>query len=98
MIAEMGIQSLSSVTADLDRIRMAEKIKGMQWGVHSLVPAGLILVHGALEQGRGYCRTACSPGISVWGDHVPENFLHEPLDIVAGFLRHGSFIYCLDTS
>ena len=50
MVAEMGMQSLVSVTADLDRIRMAEKIKGMQWDVRSLVPAGLVLVHGALAR------------------------------------------------
>ena len=32
MVAEMGMQSLVSVTADLDRIRMAEKIKGVAMG------------------------------------------------------------------
>ncbi len=51
MIAEMGMQSFISVMHDLDRIRLAEKIKGMQWGVRSLVPAGVVLVHGALVKG-----------------------------------------------
>ena len=83
MIAEMGMQSLVSVTADLDRIRMAEKIKGMQWKVRSLVPAGLVLVHGALVRAEDTAELLAVRGYRNGGTMCPK-FLTQPLDIIAG--------------
>lgn len=83
MVAEMGIQSLVSVTADLDRIRVAEKIKGMQWNVSSLVPAGLVLVHGALVRAEDTAELLAIRGYHDGGSLCP-TFFTRPLDIVAG--------------
>jgi hypothetical protein len=83
MVAEMGIQSFVSVTADLDRIRVAEKIKGMQWNVSSLVPAGLVLVHGALVRAEDTAELLAIRGYQDGGSLCP-TFFTRPLDIVAG--------------
>jgi energy-coupling factor transport system permease protein len=94
MIAEMGIQSLSSVTADLDRIRIAEKIKGMQWGVHSLVPAGLVLVHGALSRAEDSAELLAVRGYRSGGTLCPE-FVAGPIDRVAGLCAVGVLLFAL---
>jgi hypothetical protein len=83
MIAEMGMQSLISVTADLDRIRMAEKIKGIKWEVRSLIPAGLVLVHGALVRADDTAEVLAIRGYRSGGTMCP-TFFTRSLDIVAG--------------
>jgi len=94
MVAEMGMQSLVAVTADLDRIRMAEKIKGMQWEVRSLVPAGMVLVHGALARAEDTAELLAVRGYQHGGTLCPK-FLTRPLDIVAGIFALGIFILSL---
>ncbi len=83
MVAEMGMQSLVSVTADLDRIRMAEKIKGLQWGVRSLIPAGLVLVRGALTRAEDTAELLAVRGYQYGGTLCPKFFTHTA-DLVAG--------------
>jgi len=92
MVAEMGMQSLVAVTSDLDRIRMAEKIKGMQWGVRSLVPAGLVLVHGALARAEDTAELLAIRGYQSGGTMCPK-FLTRPLDIVAGIFALGILFF-----
>src|SRR5512137_989983 len=94
MVAEMGIQSLSSVTADLDRIRIAERIKGRQWGVHSLVPAGLVLVHGALGRADDTAELLAVRGYRSGGSLCPV-FNSAAIDLVAGICALGVFIFAL---
>jgi energy-coupling factor transporter transmembrane protein EcfT len=94
MIAEMGMQSLVSVTTDIDRIRMAEKIKGMQWKVRSLIPAGLVLVHGALVRAEDTAELLAIRGYRNGGTVCPK-FLTQPLDIVAGTFAACIFIFSL---
>ena len=94
MIAEMGIQSLSSVTADLDRIRIAEKIKGMQWGVTSLVPAGLVLVHGALGRAEDTAELLAVRGYRSGGSLCPQ-FITTTIDCVAGLCALGVIFFAL---
>jgi energy-coupling factor transport system permease protein len=94
MVAEMGMQSLVAVTADLDRIRMAEKIKGMQWDVRSLVPAGLVLVHGALARAEDTAELLAIRGYQYGGTLCPK-FLTRPLDIVAGMVALCILIFAL---
>jgi energy-coupling factor transport system permease protein len=94
MVAEMGIQSLSSVTADLDRIRIAEKIKGMRWGVHSLVPAGLVLVHGALGRAEDTAELLAVRGYRSGGALCPK-FITTTIDCVAGLCAVGVLLFAL---
>jgi hypothetical protein len=83
MLAEMGMQSLVSVTADLDRIRMAEKIKGLHWGVRSLIPAGLVLVRGALTRAEDTAELLAVRGYQYGGTLCPK-FFTRATDVVAG--------------
>lgn len=94
MIADMGIQSLISVTTDLDRIRIAKKIKGMQWGVRSLVPAGLVLVHGALVRAEDTAELMAVRGYRSGGIMCPTFFTGQ-LDHVAGLVALGVLIFSL---
>jgi len=94
MVAEMGMQSLISVTADLDRIRMAEKIKGMQWEVRNLVPAGLVLVHGALVRAEDTAELLAVRGYQYGGTMCPR-FIIKPVDIVACMFAVGIFMFSL---
>jgi energy-coupling factor transport system permease protein len=48
LLAEMALQNLETLLADFDRIRAAERLKGIRSGMRSLVPAGRILLHGTL--------------------------------------------------
>jgi hypothetical protein len=94
MVAEMGMQSLVSVTADLDRIRMAEKIKGMQWEVRSLVPAGLVLVHGALARAEDTAELLAVRGYLYGGTLCPK-FITRRMDLVAGMFALCILIFSL---
>jgi len=85
LVAEMGMQSLSFIAADLERIRMAEKIKGLRWGLHSLIPAGMILVHGALARAEDSAELLAIRGYRSGGTLCP-HFLIKPGDLVAGLI------------
>jgi energy-coupling factor transport system permease protein len=91
MVAEMGIQSLSLVTADFDRIRIAEQIKGKQWGVRSLIPAGLVLVHGAVSRADDAAELLAVRGYRSGGTLCPD-FRTGGLDVVAGLSALGVFL------
>jgi len=94
MTAEMGIQSLVSVAADLERIRLAEEIKGVRWGFHSLVPAGLILVHGALMRAEDSAELLAVRGYRFGGTMCPK-FLTSKSDIIAGVCSLGVIVFSL---
>jgi energy-coupling factor transporter transmembrane protein EcfT len=83
LVSEMGMQSLSLITADFERIRLAEKIKGTRWGVRSLISAGLILVHGALARAEESAELLAIRGYRSGGTWCPF-FLTKPRDIAAG--------------
>ena len=94
MVAEMGMQSLVSVSADFDRIRVAEKIKGMQWEVRSLLPAGLVLVHGALVRAEDTAELLAVRGYQYGGTMCPR-FITRPMDIFACTFAVCIFIFSL---
>jgi len=94
MAGEMGMRSLASVSADLERIRIAEKIKGTRWGVRSLVPAGLVLVHGALLRAEDTAELLAIRGYQFGGTLCPE-FVTKPFDIIAGFCGAGVLLVSL---
>ena len=84
LVAEMGLQSLSLIATDLRRIRWAGKIKGMKWGAHSLIPAGVILVHGTLARAGDSAELLAVRGYRSGGTVCPK-FNAKPRDLVAGF-------------
>ncbi len=83
LISEMGIQSLLLIATDFERIRLAEKIKGMGWGVRNLIPACLILVQGALNRAETSAELLAIRGYRSGGIWCPV-FLTKPQDIAAG--------------
>lgn len=48
MLAEMALQNLTTLVSDFDRIRAAERMKGVRSGIRSIVPIGRVLVHSTL--------------------------------------------------
>jgi energy-coupling factor transport system permease protein len=84
LVSEMGLQSLSRIAADLRRIRWAGKIKGMTWGAHSLIPAGMVLVYGALARAGDSAELLAIRGYRSGGTVCPQ-FKTKPMDLVSGF-------------
>lgn len=84
MTAEMGMQAIDLMAADLDRIRQAQGLKGMQWGVQSLVPTGMILIRGALKRADESAELLAARGYVHGGTFCPV-FETPRKDILAGF-------------
>ncbi len=84
LVAEMGMQSLSLIGADVDRIRVAGKIKGLRWGVRSLIPGSIVLVHGALARAEDSAELLAIRGYRSGGTLCPV-FLTGRWDPAAGF-------------
>jgi energy-coupling factor transport system permease protein len=85
MLGEMGMQSLTMFESDFDRICIAERLKGNQLGIRSIVPAGLILVHGGLERAEETAGLLAVRGFCNGGTRCPE-FVTGRQDIVGGLL------------
>jgi energy-coupling factor transport system permease protein len=83
MIAEMGMQSLDLMVLDFSRIRQAEELKGNRWGVRTLVPAGSILIHGALRRADETAELMAIRGYTRGGSYCPK-FETPVKDIIAG--------------
>ena len=83
MIAEMGIQSLDLLRSDFDRIRIASHLKGIRWGVGSIIPAGLILIHRALVRAEETAEVLAVRGYTRGGSLDPE-FHTTRSDVIRG--------------
>ena len=83
MIAEMGMQSLELVISDFSRIRQAQELKGMQFGLRSLVPAGSILIWGTLRRAEDTAELMALRGYTRGGSYCPV-FETPVSDIIAG--------------
>jgi energy-coupling factor transporter transmembrane protein EcfT len=83
MVAETGMQSLNLMVSDLTRIRQAQELKGACWGFRSLVPAGSILIHGALRRAEETAELMAVRGYHHGGSYCPV-FNIPVRDIVAG--------------
>ncbi len=84
LLAEMALQNLDTLLTDFDRIRAAERMKGIRSGLKSIVPAGRILLHGALKRAEDTAELLAVRGYVHGGTWVPE-FKEGPLDIPAAF-------------
>jgi energy-coupling factor transport system permease protein len=88
MLADMGMQNLSSLSLDFERIRLAAKLKGIPWSIHNLVPAVLVLVHGALMRAENTAELLAIRGFSNGGTLKPE-FSQTKKEIFAGVIVLG---------
>ena len=84
MLAEMALQNLHSLIIDFDRIRAAERMKGVRSGIRSIVPAGRVLVHGTLLRAEDTAELLAMRGYMRGGTCVPV-FAREKGDLVAAF-------------
>jgi len=83
LIAEMGMQSFELLLADIERIRIAEKLKGIAWGPKNFVPSGIILVNGALIRAEDTAELLAVRGFNGHGSFCPR-FVTPTRDILAG--------------
>jgi energy-coupling factor transport system permease protein len=85
MIAEMGMQSLGLMVSDFSRIRQAQELKGIRFGLRSLVPAGSILVQGTLRRADDTAELMAMRGYTRGGSYCPV-FETPTRDILAGLV------------
>jgi hypothetical protein len=83
MTAEMGMQSLELMVSDFARIRQAQELKGIRFGLRSLVPAGSILIQGALRRADETAEIMAIRGYTRGGSYCPV-FETPVMDIIAG--------------
>ena len=91
MIAEMAIQSLESLQTDYDHIRTACVLKGAGWGMRSIIPAGLILVHRTLNRASETAEILAVRGYTHGGTRVP-SFTTSRMDLIAGCVDRKSVV------
>lgn len=95
MIAEMGIQGMESLVLDLERLQMAQKLKGTRWGWRSINPAGRVLIHGSLARAEDTAELLAVRGYRYGGMRCPV-FRTGFMDVIAGtaviFVVIGAFL------
>jgi len=82
MLAEMALQNLHALLIDFDRIRAAERMKGIRSGLRSIVPVGRILIHGTLLRAEDTAELLAIRGYVRGGTCIPV-FVRESRDIIA---------------
>jgi energy-coupling factor transport system permease protein len=85
MIAELAMQALDTLLSDIERIRTAWTIKQVPPAVGNLVPAGSVLVHGALLRAEDMAELLAVRGYRSGGTLCPA-FITTRMDIFAGLL------------
>ena len=71
MIAETGMQSFDLLISDLGRIRQAYAIKTGRLGFRNFIPAGSILIHGALRRADETAELMATRGFRGGGSGCP---------------------------
>jgi hypothetical protein len=72
MLADMGMQTMHLLVRDFSQIRIAETLKGIRPGWKTLVPAGLVLVNGALSRAENTAELMAVRGYRDGGSLCPE--------------------------
>jgi len=83
LVAEMGMQSLEMMVSDFSTIRQAQELKGKHVGLRSIVPAGSILIHGALRRADETAELMAMRGYTNGGSYCPV-FETPVRDVIAG--------------
>jgi energy-coupling factor transport system permease protein len=85
LLAEMGMESLDMLSSDFVQIRQAQELKGVHRGVQSLIPTGIILVHGTLRRADDAAELMAVRGYTRGGTFCPE-FNTTTRDILEGLI------------
>lgn len=83
IVAEMGMQGLDLLVSDAGRIRMAMGLKNLRWGVRTLLPAGFIMIQGAIARADEVAELLAVRGYRSRGTVCPE-FRTGTWDYIAG--------------
>jgi hypothetical protein len=83
VVAEMGMQSLELMVSDFSRIRQAQELKGKRFGLRTLIPAGNILINGAVRRADETAELMAMRGYIHGGSYCPV-FVTPLIDIIAG--------------
>ena len=83
MLADMGMQAMHLLVRDFDQIRIAERLKGIRPGWKTLVPAGFVLVNGALSRAEHTAELMAVRGYRSGGSLCPA-FTISGRDILPG--------------
>ncbi len=84
MLAEMALQNLTTLVSDFDRIRAAERMKGVRSGIRSIVPIGRVLVHSTILRAEDTAELLAIRGYVRGGTFVCA-FTHGRGDYIAAF-------------
>jgi len=84
ILAEMALQNLNMLLVDFDRIRAAERMKGVRSGLPSFISTGRVLIHGTLLRAEDTAELLAVRGYVQGGTCVPV-FAREKKDLVAAF-------------
>jgi len=82
MIADMSMQTLHLLVRDFHQIRIAETLKGIHPGWKTLVPAGFVLVNGALSRAESTAELMAVRGYHDGGSLCPK-FITPRMDILS---------------
>jgi hypothetical protein len=72
MLAEMGMQSLDILSSDFLQIRQAQELKGVRRGIRTLIPTGIILIHGTLHRAEDAAELMAVRGYTSGGTFCPK--------------------------
>jgi len=88
MIAELGLQMADGLFEDSTRIHTALKIKGQQWGIHTIMPAGNLIVYDALQRADDAAELLVVRGYRNGGTFCPV-FHPRRWDVIGGICAAG---------
>ncbi|HZD43313.1 MAG TPA: hypothetical protein VE134_04575 [Methanomicrobiales archaeon] len=71
LVAEMSIRSLEVMAEDFARIRLAQEIKGVPWGIRSIVPAVSSLVQSGIQRAEDQADLLAIRGYQMGGTVCP---------------------------
>ncbi|HNX18132.1 MAG TPA: hypothetical protein PKM50_07375 [Methanoregula sp.] len=83
MIAGMAMQMATDISDDFYRIRIASRLKGHSWGIHSIVPAGRVIIDDAIRRADETAEVLAMRGYRNGGTICP-HFHTSRCDIIAG--------------
>jgi len=83
LAAEMSIQSMEILADELQRIRIAFRLKGVKFGLHSIIPAAGLLIHSQFLRAEEQADLLAVRGYRSGGMVCPK-FKRERGDVLAG--------------
>lgn len=92
LIAESGMLMADALSKDVTRIRIAQELKGLPWGITMLIPTGCVLINDALVRADETAELLAVRGYRDGGSLCPE-FVTPARDGMAGFCAICAIIF-----